>query len=183
MRNGEYIDIVGKNSDEWRPHQLYPEIACSPCGKVLTIKSGRVLSQFNENGYKKVSFKSNKLNVIRFAHRLVAECFIGFSSLQVNHIDGNKGNNHVSNLEYLTPLENTRHAIKLGLKKLRPGNAVFDEYRILTIATLLNSGKQRNEVAQIFGRGQTTINSLANGQTYKEFAFLFKTLSKQKAIA
>lgn len=183
MRAGEYIDLSKANNSQWRPCILYPEIACSPDGRVLTIKSGRILSQLNENGYKKVSFKDGRINVIRFVHRLVAECFIGISSLQVNHIDGNKANNHVSNLEYVTAKQNTAHAIRLGLKKSRPGNAVFNECSVLMIATLLNSGKQRNEVAQLVGRGETTINSLANGQTYKEFAHLFENAFKSKETA
>jgi hypothetical protein len=174
MRGGEYVDLEKTTSDEWRRHPLYSGIACSVTGQVATIKSGRLLSQFNENGYKKVSFKDDRLNVIRFAHRLVAECFIGISSLQVNHIDGNKKNNTVSNLEFVTARENTRHAIRLGLKRLRPGNAIFNEEKILKIAAMFNSGKKRNEIADELSVGHTTINSLIAGHTYKEFSHLFK---------
>jgi hypothetical protein len=54
---------------------------------------------------------------------LVAESFIGPKpeGLQVNHIDGIKSNNHYSNLEYVTPLENTRHAWEHGLSKKQLG--------------------------------------------------------------
>ena len=70
-------------------------------------------------GYKRVyltnldTFKRQGLSV----HRLVAEAYVANPDNKpcVNHIDGNKANNHFTNLEWCTHKENTTHAIKTGL--------------------------------------------------------------------
>lgn len=50
-------------------------------------------------------------------HRLMAKTFLeGIEKEHVNHIDGNKHNNHITNLEWATPSENTQHAVDMGLQ-------------------------------------------------------------------
>lgn len=68
-------------------------------------------------GYFRVTLSDKKVRNF-FVHRLVAEYFVKGRSkkrYQVNHIDGIKTNNSASNLEWCTPLENSRHAHKSGL--------------------------------------------------------------------
>jgi hypothetical protein len=57
-----------------------------------------------------------------YIHRLVAQTFIEKSNLQVNHKDGNKLNNSVDNLEWVTPLENIKHSWEYGLAKKKFGS-------------------------------------------------------------
>ena len=66
-----------------------------------------------KTGYIQVSFKGKTYR----SHRLVASTFIENPDGKpfVNHIDGDKENNHVDNLEWVTEKENTEHAIKTGL--------------------------------------------------------------------
>jgi len=61
---------------------------------------------------------------IKMIHTLVANTFIPnpYGKKFVNHIDGNKHNNHVSNLEWVTSKENINHAIKTGLKDPHKNN-------------------------------------------------------------
>jgi hypothetical protein len=67
--------------------------------------------------------EEGEVNVQLFkGHRLVAMYFVprpkvnDSSVLEVNHVDGDKSNNHVSNLEWVTRSENLKHAIRTGLK-------------------------------------------------------------------
>lgn len=79
-------------------------------GLVYSLKKSRLLVQStNPGGYYQVSLRKAKHQVLRRVHRLVALAFLGESQLHVNHIDGNKINNHVSNLEYVTIKTNVRH--------------------------------------------------------------------------
>lgn len=75
-----------------------------------------------KNGYMQIALTNNRVLKTHRIHRLVAETFLGESDLFVNHIDGNKTNNHVSNLEYCTKSENVKHAYKLGLLKSKKGS-------------------------------------------------------------
>jgi hypothetical protein len=74
-------------------------------------RQGYLLVKLYKNG------KGRKFKI----HRLVSEIYIPNPNNlpQVNHIDGDKSNNHVSNLEWCTPSHNIKHAYNTGLKKPR----------------------------------------------------------------
>jgi hypothetical protein len=86
-------------------------------GVVYSISSKKELSQRILNKYKAVTLYYNKTRKDFKVHRLVAMCFIPNTENRpfVNHIDGNKFNNHFSNLEWCTHMENVIHAMKNGL--------------------------------------------------------------------
>lgn len=71
----------------------------------------------NTWGYMTVNLSKNGKSNTKRVHRLVATTFLGDSNLQVDHIDGNKQNNRLDNLEYVTPKENTNRAWEKGLAK------------------------------------------------------------------
>lgn len=80
--------------------------------------------------YPLVNLSSNGVFMTKTIHRLVAEAFIQKEEGKeyVNHIDGDKSNNRVENLEWCTASENTKHAIESGLStKERPIGTKYDE--------------------------------------------------------
>lgn len=82
-------------------------------------KKGRVLRPANNiHGYLFVTLQKNRRKEIKTVHRLVAETF---NPQQVNHIDGNKHNNNLNNLEWCTQKYNIQEAWRLGLAKQKKG--------------------------------------------------------------
>lgn len=72
------------------------------------------------NGYLRVSLWKDGKSSVPTVHRIIAKTFIDDfkDNLQVNHMDGNKENNAIDNLELVTPKENVKHALDNKLRKV-----------------------------------------------------------------
>lgn len=109
--------------EEWKPikdWEKYYEV--SNFGNIRNIKTRKLLTgDINSCGYYRVCLYHNNKKKKYFRHRLVAEHFLEKidSKNFVNHIDGNKANNNVNNLEWVTESENMIHARDTGLLKTR----------------------------------------------------------------
>lgn len=89
-------------------------------GKVKNFVSGKLLSPVDNGvGYLKVELWKEKRGKKKYVHRMVAEAFLPnlHNKTEVNHIDGNPSNNCVSNLEWVSSSENTKHAVYKGALK------------------------------------------------------------------
>jgi hypothetical protein len=88
------------------------EYSVSDCGRVYSNKKNKFISiNPGSNGYLIVTLFRNAKRYTRYVHRLVAIAFMeNKSPLVVNHIDGNKQNNYLSNLEWITQSENSIHS-------------------------------------------------------------------------
>ena len=143
------------------------------CGR---FKKGIVLSNCdNGNGYMVVYLKRDTKRKTKCVHRLVAEVFIDNPNNlpEVNHIDGNKQNNHVDNLEWCTTSENIKHAYRIGLNYPRKGveniNAKLTEDDVRYIRK--NHKRYDPEygyaaLARRFGVSETVIKYVAWGRKY-----------------
>ena len=104
------------NIEEWKQIPNLP-YEISSLGKIRNLQ-GKVLKTYVQNsGYEQIKINYQGLHIHKSIHRLVAEAFIPnpLNRPYVNHIDGNKLNNTVNNLEWCTNSENILHARKTGL--------------------------------------------------------------------
>ena len=98
---------------------IMPYYMISNYGRVYNTNSGTLLTPVpNHSGYLQVGLMTRTGRVYRKIHRLVMMTFMYFTgceNYQVNHIDGDKTNNYIGNLEWCTAKENKRHSIITGL--------------------------------------------------------------------
>jgi hypothetical protein len=139
---------------------------------VWVHKGGRILNPSRDSrGYHQVKLCLKPSQITFKIHKLVAVAFMGKcpDGLQVNHIDGNKDNNKLSNLEYITGTENIRHAFRLGLYKgtrgERNGNSKLKDKEIPQIHKLRSQGRTLKEIGSLFGVTESTIWTITKGKT------------------
>lgn len=96
----------------------------SDSGELFSVRRNKILSpNIGLDGYRKMVISVNNIRQTVRIHRLVAEAFLENPQNKpvVNHKDGNKLNNRVDNLEWVTVLENAIHASENGLLKGQSG--------------------------------------------------------------
>jgi hypothetical protein len=131
--------------------------------------------QTNRYGYKTIKLcKLGNCKQMR-VHRLVAEAFIPTDNLnnQINHIDGDKTNNNIANLEWVTAAENMRHAWETGLVNKdhtigsKHHNALLDEQKVVEIRKLYEAGGiTQKEIAEMYGVKFGTIKDVISKRTW-----------------
>lgn len=150
-------------------------------GQIYSQVTNRYLKPFkNRRGYCLVDINVNGERYTRQLHRLVALTFIDNpNSLEtVNHKDGNKENNAVSNLEWMTVLDNVRHAWKTGLVKPRYGTDnpanVYSENQIHNVCKMLEVGGLSNKsIAYKCGVNVTLIRDIKFRGKWKQISSLY----------
>ena len=116
----------------WKDIEDFPNYQVSNEGRVRNKKTERMLTikPGRNKQYLSVYLSNNGKENTQTVHRLVAETFLGkHPGMVVNHIDGDKTNNHVNNLEWCTSRENNIHAIENGLN--HPGEYQKKMVRII----------------------------------------------------
>ena len=99
-----------------KPLPNFPGYLITAKGKVYSKATKRYLSLHLDHGYLRTAIYKRNRKYRFYVHRLVAMAYnIGGRGRQINHIDGNRLNNHYTNLEWCTAKQNTRHAMRLGL--------------------------------------------------------------------
>ena len=140
-------------------------------GRVGRYEGKMLVPHDGSNGYKSVNLSKNGVTYLANIHRLVAETFLRKDDERnvVNHKDGNKHNNTVGNLEWVTYSENSKHAARTGLLNMEPFVVAGSTARKKKIAQIDASGKtikvfdSAAEAARQLGLSKGNISSCANG--------------------
>lgn len=146
-------------------------------GKIFSQKTNKILStHLDKDGYEKVRLvcKDNKRHTFS-VHRLMLENFLpreDMNLLQVNHIDGNKLNNSLSNLEWCTCQENIDHAVRMNLRHDQKGEnnnaAKLTEKEVKEIINLLLDGRFSSaEIGRMYGISGDYANSIKRGEHWR----------------
>jgi hypothetical protein len=149
-------------------------------GEIINEKTNKkLIPQDNGKGYMKVTLSIEGRQIQRYVHRIVAECYLLNKSIQVNHKDGDKLNNNVSNLEWVTNSENQIHAHQTGLKKNgnELWNGKFSKEEIIKIKELKKNGIPQYKIAEIMRVSKSTISEILTGKRYKYFALTNEELT------
>jgi hypothetical protein len=173
--DGWNYQCIVSDGEEWKPIEGYEELyEVSNTGKVIalpkevSIPNGakrrherhEVAQEMMDKGYKRVSLcRNGEINKV-LVHVLVASAYIPnpHDYPILNHRDGDKGNNHVLNLEWCTQAYNQHHAIESGL---RPG---ITTAQIEEIRDLLDKGLTTKQIAEQVGRSRQRIADIQSGR-------------------
>jgi len=135
-------------------------------GDLRNDKTGKILKERIDNkGYHKCDIYNGQGKSKGFlAHRLVAFAFLESpkeGQIQVNHKDGNPLNNNYTNLEWVTPKENTQHAVKTGLFPFGETHHLskITDAQINEIRWIYKTGEYfQYEIAKMFNINQSEVS-------------------------
>lgn len=164
-----------------RIHDFLPEIkdyyTINDKGQIYSDNSGLMKTRNKPGGeYQLINFmKIDGTKQTFRVHRLVAMAFNpvkNMETLQINHIDGNKTNNTLKNLQWCTASENQIHAFNTGLQKPRRGEksnfAKLTQKQVQTIFELRKKGLTQKQIAELMNCTRSNISYILNKKSWKD---------------
>lgn len=143
-------------------------------GELFTDNGEKKMKDCVKNGYVKnsLTLKDGTARTF-FRHRLVLRCFDpnpNYQNLQGNHIDGNKLNNSLDNLEWCTNQENRIHAVQIGLAahlvgEDNPANKLLESQVLCIIQDLLNHIPY-SQICKKYNCSKSTISAIKNKRNW-----------------
>lgn len=160
------------NGELWHNILGFPGYWINKKGEVLGRRGKKLKLGKNTKGYYQIILKTKQVKKVFRVHRLVAEYFIYNNNPeqknQVNHIDGNKLNNNIDNLEWCTNEYNHNHKMQNGLNIALKGED--HGCSILTENDVINIFKSKDtykNLARKYNISKSTISSIKNRRNWK----------------
>jgi len=156
----------------------YPDYIIYEDARIFSTSTKKVFIRpgLTQDGYPQVNVKSllakNGYRHSIKVHRLVAKAFCPNPNnyKEVNHIDGNKLNNHYTNLEWCSRSHNIKHAFRLKLRSSEGTNnarAKISEWQVKAIRFLYkNFGYKQKDLGRIYGITQTHVGYIVNYKSW-----------------
>lgn len=163
--------------------QLFENYLISDAGSIKNKKTGRILKpSASPKGYLFLQLPNNGKKSTVIISRLVYSKYVGAipDGYEINHIDGNKQNNHFTNLEAITHHENILHAVKIGLIK-----SGTDSKTSKQICEIKQNGQRIfygsiNQAARLIGKSPAMISLCANGKRKSAYGSIWVHVNNLK---
>ena len=176
--------LVNSKNEKWFVKQVkLGKIKIKKNGKVFNPKTGRYIGAIGSGRYIKISMKDMKRNKIRSiqVHRLLWIIYKGIIPYgkEINHKDGIKTNNKLSNLEVVSPTRNKQHAKETGLlgscKGEKNSQSKFKDSTILKLRKKFRENKiNLNYIINKYKVSRFTASSIITGYTYRHVPLALK---------
>lgn len=143
-------------------------------GRVINKYTNReLIGSYDKDGYRKVSLQVAGKQRSATVHRLVALHFVSnpHNYPVIDHLDGNKQNNHATNLEWVTVQENTQRAYNMGLIKPKcgeeHGESIYTTEQIIRVCELIcGDNLLYKDISKITGVSEGMINRIRNRKAW-----------------
>jgi len=159
-------------------------------GMIYSIRSGRFLSPVKQRtGYSHVSLSQDGFKKNFSVHRLIAMAWLDNPDdlPQVNHKDGDKSNNAVNNLEWMTAQENSQHAVATGLRRrTRAFDRKISDELVHKICQLLEDSFRNKDIASMLDISSGTVGNIRHGLLYPDISCEYdftKTLPSRRKLS
>lgn len=175
-------------NEVWKPVSVNNAYEISNKGRVRSLpgrfkKSKQpveIKGWISFHGYRKIELCNSGKRTVVSLHQLIARAFIPNpdNKPEVNHIDGNKLNNDILNLEWVTRAENAKHAGKTGL--MRPLHGVRNHFAKLTedqVLLIRQSPLPTASLSSMYNVSRSTVNRIRNGYNWKKLIGVRETVA------
>lgn len=164
-----HANVLGM--ENWRAIEDFAGLyEVSDAGSVRRVDTGNLLKPYYRGGYPCVSLKNGKRKRCTAVHLLVLEAFVGPrpAKRQGAHLDGNEANAALSNLAWVTQVENERHKRLHGSAKLGEKShlAKLTDEQASIIREVAGAGITQAKIARLVGLSETAIGRIVMRKSF-----------------